>query len=203
MRKEFWSRKEFWNWQMRRLLKGGMRKISGLSVADFTDQVEPLKSDFLNACGQRDMIIVPQSAVSITAKMPLVTVKGKKGYCFINPWDIIQAVRVPRGFYLALDVEDGTKMLGIAPDDCVEKFEKTSRLGLIANEGAMLAYYWPETLLHHSVDLPGSRLGAVKVAIVWLSGGRPELYWDDSDYSHSQWGSASCGSRVGARALKT
>ena len=138
--REFGSRKEFWNWQVRKLIRGGMQKASGLSRAEFTDQLDQLKEDFCNAEGN-DIIIVPQSIVSLTAKMPLVTLKTKLGYCCIDPWDIAKETTVPRGFYLALDVEDGRKTLGIPSNDCVKKFENTNRLALAANEGAMLVYY--------------------------------------------------------------
>ena len=195
--KTFRSRQDFWNWQIQKLLKGDMLNASGLSRDEFTDHLGLLKGAFLNSDGERDMIIVPPSIVSLTAKMRLVTLKRKRGYCYIRPWEIQKEILTPANFYLALDVEDGQKMLGKSADRCVELFHQKRRSELVANEGAMIAYYWPEVLLDRNIDLPGSRHGADLVADLWLNEGRPELSWDGSGNSHSGWGSASCGSRVG------
>jgi hypothetical protein len=88
-------------------------------------------------------------------------------------------------------------MLGRIPDEAVKQFKKEGRSSITAEEGVAIILQHPEILKDHYMDLPGSRDGDDEVARLWLSGGRPELSWDWANFSLAEWGSASCGSRVG------
>ena len=69
---------------------------------------------------------------------------------------------------------------------------------MTAEEGVALILQHPEILKGPlCLDLPGSRLGDDEVANLWLSEGEPRLDWDWANGSIAEWGSASCGSRVG------
>ena len=84
------------------------------------------------------------------------------------------------------DVEDGTKMLGKSPNECVKEFEKQGRRALNIFEGLALLRHNPEVLEHH-IDLAGSRyvefgggvpylclLGGVRsLGDGWADGGDP------------------------------
>ena len=99
--------------------------------------------------------------------------------------------------YLVVDVENGKAMLGRIPDEAVKQFKKEGRSPLTAEEGVAIILQHPEILKVHYMDLPGSRPGGGRVAFLWLHEGKPRLNVHWADNSPAEWGSASCGSRVG------
>ena len=103
--------------------------------------------------------------------------------------------RAPFGLSWAIDVEDGTKTLGKRFDLAEKEIIEANRLSLttvgILNLGR------GDVLSRHNVVATGSRHGDDRVADLWLSEGRPELYWHWADGSLARWGSASCGRYLG------
>lgn len=145
------------------------------------------------------LLVVPETKLLLDELMERVVVGGEKGRTSPSFEYLKDKVKTPKKPYLCLDVEDGRKMLGKSPKQCLQEFKEQKRSELTALEGIILLISFPEILKHHYIDLPGSRIdGSDEVPYVFLGNGdQPELYWNDLANSDDRWGSASCGSRVG------
>ena len=134
--------------------------------------------------------------------MPLIELEDKKGYTTMSADEIkgfkpIEGVKIPNGKeYLAIDIETGKTTLGKTPDEAIKKIKSEDRSPLTLEEGVALITHHPEILKDNYVWAPGSRRGDDGVADLWLVEGKPELSWYGAN-SLVNWGSASCGSRVG------
>ncbi len=148
------------------------------------------------------IIVIKNDVIGGEKAMPLIELEGKKGYTDMSA-DAIKGckpyeVKLPEGkAYLAIDIETGKTTLGKTPDEAIKQIKKDNRSALTVEEAVALITHHPEILKDHYVWASGSRHGADKVAYLWLYEGEPRLHWLSSDYSDAEWGSASCGSRVG------
>lgn len=187
---------QLWNYQLNVLCRKGCADTVGVNEDRFLSFIEPLKPKFLAAGGKLDCIVLPPNLITSTKKMNLIEGNRKRGISYLNPALIqpVEGVKRPDAPYLMLDVEDGRAMLNVSPDNCVKRFAEDGRLGCTADEGEMIAIYWPEILKYHDIDCPGSRyvFGSVPCVSLWLDG--PGLYAGFSGNASPRFGSASCGS---------
>jgi len=193
--------------QIENLSKKGFPKLAGMDEKKFATIFEPLREQLKELSGKEfkegriPFVVVPrEKLLALEKEIPLMEVDGKKGFTALNLSELKTAdgVEIPESMaYLVVDVENGKAMLGRIPDEAVKQFKKEGRSPLTAEEGVAIILQHPEILKDHYMDLPGSRRGDDGVAHLWLSEGRPELHWSWASGSDAEWGSASCGSRVG------
>lgn len=126
--------------------------------------------------------------------MSLVRNGAKEGYSYLDPSVITDKVETPSGLYYIYDVEDGEVMRGKSPETAEKLLKAERRSPLTAAEAIALATH-TNVLSRHFVDASGSRYDSYYVPDLWLSGGRPRLFYSWATYDNSGWGSASCGSR--------
>lgn len=185
---------------------------AGMKPDEYKKIFEPLK-ERIREIAQREkeikeghipfVIVIKSDVIAPEKEMPLIEIEGKKGYTTMDADTIkgfkpIEGVKIPNGkAYLAVDIETGKTSLGKTPDEAIKKIKSEDRSPLTLDEGVALITHHPEILKDHYVWAPASRRGDGKVAYLWLSEGEPKLYWSWAPYSHAEWGSASCGSRVG------
>ena len=160
------------------------------------DELLPLRR-FLPKAPFRQFWIIPDVQMSLDELMSRVVLGEKKGRNYLNETAVENAVAVPKGHYLVLDVEDGRRMLKTSPDRAVEIFSQEDRSAYVCREGIFHVMYFPETLRNHYMDLSGSRYGAESVPYLCLDEGQPRLYYYWSGGANPKWGSPSCGSRRG------
>ena len=165
-------------------------------VLKSSNELLPLR-EFLPKAPFRPFLVIPDIRMSLDELMYRVVLGEKKGRNYLNETTVKNAVAVPKGHYLVLDIEDGRKMLKTAPDRAVEIFSQEGRSAYVCREGIFHVMYFPETLRHHYMDLSGSRYGTRFVPSLCLVEGRPGLsdFW--SNCALPRWGSPSCGSRHG------
>lgn len=195
--------------QIDNLAKKGFPKLAGMDEKKFAAIFEPLKEKLKELSsrefqgGRIPFVVVPRDKLlALEKQMPLVELNGKKGFTGIDDvsefFTAAEGVKIPEAMaYLVVDIENGKVMLGKSADEAVKQFKKEGRSPLTADEGVAIILQHPEILKDHYIYLAGSRRGDDGVAGLWLYEGKPKLYWAGSDSSDSEWGSASCGSRVG------
>jgi hypothetical protein len=139
--------------------------------------------------------VIPRAYLGIYGLMPIVRHGDKAGYTYLDPNEITDNVKTPKGPYFIYDVEDGRDMLGKSPEKAEKLIKNQGRSCLTADEGVALCAH-TSVLSEHYVDCTGSRYGrADLVPVVYLDGGGPWLVWYYADYSDGRWVSASCRSR--------
>jgi hypothetical protein len=190
------ERLETFDGQIKTLIDKGYPEAAGMEKDQFLGYMNPLRDKFEIG----DIIVIPERIVSIPKQMSLVKLNGKTGYTYLNLGVLRQAdgVETPNVPYLIRDVENGAAMRNTSSDNCVKQFEKQGRFGLVTEEGIAIVTHKPETLNDHYIDLPGSRYDSGNVPLLWLHGGRPRLCFGWAAGADSEWGSASCGSRIRA-----
>jgi hypothetical protein len=108
----------------------------------------------------------------------------------------IEAIDVPSGPYLVIDVDLGRETLNVTPDDALERILAEGRSPLTIEEGLALLDQHPEVLrTQNAFSLLGSRCGDRRVPALWLSRGKPRLGWCWAGAPHTWLGSASCRGR--------
>ena len=206
-REQFEKFEQEFNRQIENLSKKGFPKLAGMDEKKFSTIFEPLKEQLKELSGKEfkegriPFVVVPrEKLLALEKEIPLMEVGGKKGFTTLNLSELKTAdgVEIPESLaYLVVDVENGKAILGRIPDEAVKQFKKEGRSPLTAEEGVAIILQHPEILKDHYMDLPGSRRGDGRVADLWLVEGKPGLSWSWASSSHAEWGSASCGSRVG------
>ena len=188
-------------------------EAAGMKPDEYKKMFEPLKEG-IREIAQREkemkeghipfVIVIKNDVLGAEKAMPLVELEDKKGYTTMSADEIknfkpIEGVKIPNGrAYLAVDIETGKTSLGKTPDEAIKKIKSEDRSPLTLEEGVALVTHHPEILKDNYVWMPGSRpRGGGGVANGWLYEGRPGLGWSWAGYSDAEWGSASCGSRVG------
>jgi hypothetical protein len=187
-------------------------EAAGMKPDEYRKMFEPLK-ERIREIAQREkemkeghipfVIVIKNEVIGGEKAMPLIELGDKKGYTTMSADEIkgfkpIEGVKIPNGkAYLAIDIETGKTTLGKTPDEAIKKIKAEDRSPLTLEEGVALITHHPEILKDHYVWTPGSRLGDGKVANLWLYEGKPKLNWIWANLSVAEWGSASCGSRVG------
>ena len=208
-REQYEKFEQEFNRQIDNLAKKGFPKLAGMDEKKFVAIFEPLKEKIKELSSQEfqegriPFVVVPRDKLlALERQIPLVELEEKNGFTLIGDvsefFTTAEGVEIPEAMaYLVVDIEDGKVIVGKSADEAVKQFKKEGRSPLTANEGVAIILQHPEILKDYCMDLAGSRRGGGRVADVWLSGGEPRLGWNSSGDSDSEWGSASCGSRVG------
>lgn len=110
---------------------------------------------------------------------------------------IIDLDVLPRGHYLAVDIEDGQATQNIKPSVCLAQFKQDNRLGGTAVEGITVVTYDAEILRRHYINLTGSCRRSEWFTILFLDDGTPMLGLSFGNNAHPHSGSLSCGRRLG------
>lgn len=142
------------------------------------------------------VIVVQNPNLTLSRRMVKVVLDGKTGASYIADGLVANLSAIPRGYYLMVDVEDGRAMRGISPGICLQRFKLDKRFGGSAVEGITVVSYEVEILLHHYLDLPGSRYEDDGVPFLRVSG-RPELNASWNGAADQGYGSLSCRGRLG------
>ena len=191
------ERLETFDGQVKILIDKGYPEAAGVDKDWFLNEyVNPIRYKFEIG----DIIVIPERIVSIHKQMSLVKPKNKTGHntTCLNLDVLRQAdgVETPNVPYLIRDVGFVTKSFSLS--NCVKLFKKQGRFGLVPEEGIAIVTHKPEMLNNRSIYLLGSRFDSGRVAGLCLNDGWPELTYVWPDSANSEWGSASCGSRIRA-----
>jgi Family of unknown function (DUF5701) len=99
--------------------------------------------------------------------------------------------------YEVLDVDTGSDMRNVTPDDALETILAAGRSPLTVAEGIALVMQCPAVLANRDAfSILGSRCGDRRAPAIWVSNGRPRLGWCWAGNPHTWLGSASCGRRI-------
>lgn len=155
-------------------------------------------AEFIPATGL--FVVVPKrpDPLDLGVLMSAIVLNGTRGANHLDPAQITDEIKVPKGPYLMLDVEDGRSRLNTKPSVSEANILKEGRSPYVNFEGIAHGTVFPHVLLHHNMDLCGSRYRSRIVPGLRLDGGLPGLSasWDGG--AVPGWGAPSCGSRVGA-----
>ena len=139
--------------------------------------------------------------------MSLTSLKGEAGFIDFKPGGLehfrpLAEMRLPEGpVYLLFDVDTGSAMRNMAPDDAMSTIRSEGRTPLTIEEGIALITQFPERLRkNHCFSLLGSRSGDRRVPALWISQRRPKLGWCWAGNPHTWLGSASSRGRSGGGA---
>jgi len=110
----------------------------------------------------------------------------------------IPAVAIPAHEpYLLVDVDTGTDLLNVTPDDALKILAKRKRSPLTIDEGIALVTQFEESLKKNACfSLLGSRCGDKRVPALWISAAKPKLGWCWAGNPHTWLGSASAARRI-------
>jgi hypothetical protein len=201
------SRREFER-QVANLVARGYPELAGLDENAFLQHVAPL-ADELPEHGDDGripfVVVVRSELVPAEQAMPLVELKGKRGFVSMDPtqpaeYSATEDVDVPAGLaYLVTGVDTGGDTLNVTPDDALETIRRRGRSPLTIDEGIAVLTHYPDVLqTRNAFSILGSRKGDRRVPALWISAGKPRLGWCWAGNPHTWLGSASCGSRIGA-----
>lgn len=99
--------------------------------------------------------------------------------------------------YLLLDVDTGSDLCDVPPEDALRRIRERGRTPLTLAEGLALVVARPDLLRPgRCFSLPGSRPPNQRVPAIWISERRPKLGWCWDRNPHTWLGSASAAGRV-------
>jgi hypothetical protein len=199
--------------QVGNLIQKGYPKVAKVTAEEFTKHIKPLKDRVRELAAQvveakegriPFVIVVKSDLVPTGIAMPLVDLKGTRGYVGMYPVDSasfkpIEGLQIPNGMaYLLVDIDTGKGILNIKPDDALKIIQSENRSPLTIDEGVAVITHHPEILKNENCfSLLGSRRGDRRVTALWISRGKPRLGWCWAGNPHTWLGSASCSHRVG------
>jgi hypothetical protein len=196
--------------QAARLLAGEYAELAGLSERAFGALLAPLRPLAAarppSAGGRFSfVIVVRQERVSADEAITRVVHGADQGFTTMGREELArfkpaEGLAVPEAAaYLALDVDAGGALRGVAPEEAVARITALGRSPLTLEEGLALATHHPEVLKPaNGFQMAGSRCGDRRVTGIWLSAQRPRLGWCWAGAPHSWLGAASCAGRLAA-----
>lgn len=205
--------------QVDALLALGYPALAGVSEADFTDRVSPLRevADTLSDLPETDppgraslVLVVTRELVDPEQTVPLLRLapRGTKpgvvdrnhGDQGLKPYRPIEQVRLPHPeAYLLLDVDRGEEFRGVRPEEVLPVVLARGRTPLTIEEGIAVVTHAPHLLeKNRCFMLSGSRRGDRRVPAMWISERAPKLGWCWDGNPHDWLGVASAGGRLGA-----
>ena len=103
------------------------------------------------------LIVFPHTFIPRETQLSMITWVGLRKSPILKLKEPI-ADRMTRSDkpYIALDVDPGTQLQGLSVDESIQQINIQARGGLTLDEGIALATHYPEILLNHGIDLPGS-----------------------------------------------
>lgn len=148
--------------------------------------------------GRIPFVIVPQGPnLTLSLRMKKVVLGGKTGASYLADNRVTNLNEIPKGHYLAVDVEDGRVMWNTEPSVALAEFKRQRRFGGTVAEGIAVVTLEPEILRHHYIDLMGSRFDGGDVPCLDEVGDRPGLRARWVDNANPCYGALSCGGRLG------
>ncbi len=187
---------------------------AGLSPAALQDAVAPLRAALPPAdapVGARDpsdhapFVLVLD--VDPNDAAPAMRRGARRGVSVIDHEEAatyrpIDGVVVPGApAYLLVDVDSGSGLCNVRPEDALGVIRSRGRSPLTLGEGVALTIVRPDLLRpNRCYSLLASRAGNQRVPAVWISEKRPKLGWCWDRNPHTWLGAASAGGRVGGAA---
>lgn len=194
--------------QIATLIDNGYPELAGATESQFLRQVRPLRAELARVVVSADHhvpFVLVADAVAPVEAVQRLRLGDKLGFTDMPAEDLarfapIEGVRVPeRPVYLVTDIDTGTSLLNVTPQDALPVIEAAGRSPLTVNEGIAVVMHRPDLLRKNACfSLLGSRCGDRRVTALWISKGRPRLGWCFAGAPHTWLGSASCGARLGA-----
>lgn len=103
----------------------------------------------------------------------------------------------PAFAYLLTDVDTGSELCNVRPEDALREIRRSGRTPLTIAEGVALVTARPDMLRPNKCfSLLGSRRGDQRVPAIWISQRAPKLGWCWDRNPHTWLGSASAGDRI-------
>ena len=205
--------------QVDTLLSLGYPALAGLSGAELTDRLAPLRDAAASlpdlpetdAPGRAALVLVltrelvdPESTVPLLRLAPRGTRPGivdrNHGVEGLAPYRPTEHVHLPdRAAYLLLDVDRGEEFRGVPPQDALPVVLGRGRTPLTIEEGIALVTHAPQVLeKNRCFMLSASRRGDRRVPALWISDRAPKLGWCWDGNPHDWLGTASAGGRLAA-----
>ncbi len=204
--------------QVDTLLDLGYPALAGLTAAELTHRLEPLRA--LAATlpdlpehdepGHASLVLVvtrdlvdPERTVPLLRLAPAGTAPGildrNHGEAGLAPYRPIEQVVLPHGSaYLLLDVDRGEEFRGVRPEEALPVVLGRGRTPLTIEEGIAVVTHAPQLLeKNRCFMLSGSRRGDRRVPAMWISARAPKLGWCWDGNPHDWLGVASAGDRLG------
>ncbi|MDZ4285937.1 MAG: DUF5701 family protein [Candidatus Sungbacteria bacterium] len=149
------------------------------------------------------LVVPPKPQIAdkrtLDALIAKLTYGDKNGVNYLDPQYLADEVTTPTGAYLMTEVDDGRAMLNTAPRDARIRLAEAHCSPLTWWEGYCLYLCFGFAILgRHNVDCSGSRYGSRGVPSFYLYVGGPGFGFDGVYSADPEWGSASCGRRIGA-----
>jgi hypothetical protein len=203
--------------QVDTLLDLGYPALAGLTPAELTDRLAPLRAlaatlpdlPAKDEPGHASLVLVvtrdlvdPELTVPLLRLAPKGTAPGildrNHGEASLAPYRPIEQVVLPHGTaYLLLDVDRGEEFLGVRPEEALPVVLGRGRTPLTIEEGIAVVTHAPQLLeKNRCFMLSGSRRGDRRVPAMWISARAPKLGWCWDGNPHDWLGVASAGSRV-------
>lgn len=197
------------------LLQKGYPKLANISLNDFSQLLEPLRSKVEtlppfaidNEKGRISFVIVfKNSLIPAEKAMSQIVHNKKEGVVKLYPHDptdftSTDDVVIPEGMaYLLIDVDRGKETINIPPNEALKKIKKANRSPLTIDEGIAILTQFPDFLMKNNCfSLLASRhKGDQRVPAIWINANKnPNLGWCWDGNPHTWLGSASCKSRIG------
>jgi hypothetical protein len=193
------------------LVAKGYPALAGRTAEQFTALLDPLRHEVGARTGGMSpptrervpfLLTVSARLVPAAEAMPRTELGGRPGFVSRDTTDIdrfkpIESVAVPEAdAYLVYDVERGSDLVSVRPDDALVTITGRGRSPLTVDEGIALVTQYPETLeKNHCFSLLASRCGDRRVPALWISDRAPKLGWCWAGNPHTWLGSASCSGR--------
>lgn len=146
------------------------------------------------------MPAIPVRYMTLISQMMMVRIGKQTGYAHPESIEFTDVVGTPSSPYYLFDVEDGSEMCNILPEDAERIFTERNRRGLTTAELVTLSIH-ANILFEHTVTAIGSRFGSYVPYICWRNRIKtpslddeivPVLRWHHTNYKDSSWGIPSC-----------
>ncbi|MGY4643969.1 DUF5701 family protein [Cellulomonas sp. URHB0016] len=169
-----------------------------VAVAPATDACPAVPGD-----GAAFVLVVPGLDVNDTA--PAMRRGARHGVSVIDrdeapTYRPLNGLHVPEQPYLLVDVDTGSELCNVRPEDALATVTSRGRTPLTIDEGVALAVVRPDLLRPNKCfSLMGSRTGTnQRVPAVWISERRAKLGWCWDRNPHTWLGAASAAGRTTA-----
>jgi hypothetical protein len=195
--------------QVANLLGKGYPELAGQTEQRFLRHVWPLRAELgrvaVTAEGHAPFVLVVDAELAPPVEaVARLRLGDNAGFTDMTAEDLsrfgpIAGVDPPdRPVYLATDLDTGTGLLNVTPENALPVIDAAGRSPLTVSEGIALVTHRPDLLRKNACfSLLGSRCGDRRVTALWISKGRPRLGWCFAGAPHTWLGSASCGARLG------
>jgi hypothetical protein len=188
----------------------GVAEAAGLTAQTLAAAVAPLRLA-LGAAGRPTGATDPEDGVPFVLVLdvdpndaaPAMVRRGLHGVSVIGREEAasylpIDGVQIPDGpAYLLIDVDTGSDLCGVRPEDALVAVRTRGRTPVTMAEGIALTTVRPDMLRpNRCYSLMGSRADNQRVPAIWISDRRVKLGWCWDRNPHTWLGAASAGART-------